>query len=149
LGRINISSHTEPHRDLEMPLDLERLRGSAVGMKPLLYLLSCGALATASLAAEMKISGPQIREQLADRTFQQVKPATDHKIEQTFQRGGVTVYVVDGQVQLGQWKVEGDTYCSAWPPSDDWDCYDILQDKTALVFVSARGVRYVMLPATP
>jgi hypothetical protein len=28
--------------------------------------------------------------------------------------------------------VQGDLYCSVWPPSDRWDCYDIAR--------SARGL---------
>lgn len=120
-----------------------------VPMKLSLCLFALFMSIATAFAAELQITGPQIQEQLSGNAFQQIKPTTQHKIEQLFLRGGATQFVVDGQVQLGQWKVEGDKYCSAWPPSDNWECYDILQDGTTLIFLSARGARYIMVPASP
>ena len=41
---------------------------------------------------------------------------------QSFSAGGDTSYVTD-HPQAGSWRIEGDKYCSVWPPSDHWACY--------------------------
>jgi hypothetical protein len=105
--------------------------------------------ATIAHAEERSINGADIVARLSDKTLQLIKPTTKYNIQQVFQKGGVTNYIVDGQVQQGLWRVEGDKYCSSWPPAEDWDCYDILVDDTTLIFLSARGARYVMMPAEP
>jgi hypothetical protein len=134
---------------MEMTLVFDSLRRFDALMKLSLFLFAFCMSAATAFAAEVQITGPQIQEQLSDNKFQQIKPITQHKIEQVFLRGGATQFIVDGQVQLGQWKIEGDKYCSAWPPSDSWDCYDILQDGTALIFLSGHGARFIMVPVNP
>ena len=41
---------------------------------------------------------------------------------QRFYSDGNTLYDA-GQESWGKWRVEGDKYCSLWPPTDQWDCY--------------------------
>lgn len=57
---------------------------------------------------------------------------------QNFEVGGVTVYFAD-QPSTGQWRVEGNQYCSLWPPSDSWDCYEVEGKEGAVRFVGADG----------
>lgn len=102
-----------------------------------------------AVAEEQKLTGPEIMIVLADKTYQQIRPTTKHRIEQTFQSGGNTHFVVDGQLSQGLWRVEADQYCSSWPPSTDWDCYDILRLGEEIVFLSARGARYVFVKPLP
>ena len=35
---------------------------------------------------------------------------------------GRTLFVT-AEESWGSWRVEGDWYCSQWPPRSDWDCY--------------------------
>lgn len=44
---------------------------------------------------------------------------------QDFFADGRTVYESGGSPSWGQWRVEGDRYCSVWPPSDRWSCYEV------------------------
>lgn len=49
---------------------------------------------------------------------------------QTFEKGGATIYVSGDNRSTGRWDVQGDQYCSEWPPSDRWSCYDISAENT-------------------
>ena len=57
---------------------------------------------------------------------------------QTFATGGRTLYNA-GQDQWGRWVVRGDQYCSLWPPSDQWSCYDVEIDGRNLRFTGGSG----------
>jgi hypothetical protein len=94
-------------------------------------------------AAETKLSGVEITAALQDVTL----TANDdgRKISQIFQKAGVTLYVVDGQQSQGFWRVQGDKYCSQWPPHEQWDCYDMKQNGKTIAFISSTGKRYEML----
>lgn len=48
----------------------------------------------------------------------------DDGAHQSFGGDGGTVYVTD-RSSSGNWRVEGDRYCSVWPPSDRWACYRV------------------------
>lgn len=69
---------------------------------------------------------------------------------QTFHADGRTLYQSD-HPQWGQWRVEGDRYCSVWPPSDRWSCYHVEGEARGLDlrFVTGGGTltqgRYVDL----
>jgi hypothetical protein len=54
---------------------------------------------------------------------------------QTFRPGGETYY---GDT-TGSWRVEGDTYCSVWPPSDRWACYGVEINGLDVRFMAADG----------
>jgi len=43
---------------------------------------------------------------------------------QTFHKNGETTFV-EGRPSLGYWRVDNDQYCSQWPPSSTWACYDV------------------------
>jgi hypothetical protein len=77
-------------------------------------------LATPVAAEEWQpLTGPQIRDALAARVLGY--PGDRH---QNFFADGRTLY--EGtQSDWGQWRVEGDRYCSLWPPSDRWTCYAV------------------------
>jgi hypothetical protein len=57
---------------------------------------------------------------------------------QNFEAGGLTVYFAD-QPSTGAWRVEGDQFCSQWPPSDSWACYDVEATEGAVRFIGADG----------
>lgn len=57
---------------------------------------------------------------------------------QNFEAGGVTVYFAD-EPSSGEWRVDGDMYCSLWPPAAEWDCYLVEAKEGAVRFVGADG----------
>ncbi|SMO35364.1 hypothetical protein SAMN06265380_101187 [Ruegeria faecimaris] len=59
-------------------------------------------------------------------------------IWQTFDQSGVTHYF-SGRPSTGKWAVQGDQYCSVWPPSDIWACYDVLQSGVIIRFIDDAG----------
>lgn len=89
-------------------------------------------LATPALAEKWKpIDGPAIRQALESRTLIYEDGTT-----QDFRPDGKTLY---GKDSWGGWRVEGDRYCSVWPPSDRWACYDMAQDGLRLKFIADDG----------
>ena len=56
---------------------------------------------------------------LNDRTLRY-----DASTIQSFSPSGATRYVTD-RVSNGRWAARGGQYCSVWPPSDTWACYDV------------------------
>jgi hypothetical protein len=107
------------------------------------YLAALLILSSSSaMAAETRLSGPDIISVLQDVELT-AEDAGKH-ISQIFQKSGVTLYVVAGQQSQGFWRVEGDRYCSQWPPHEQWDCYDVSRDGKTIAFISVRGKRYEM-----
>lgn len=69
-----------------------------------------------------RLDGAGIQIALQEVTLQydaQSGGATQH-----FYASGRTLYD-SGQPSWGYWAVRGDAYCSQWPPSDGWSCYDL------------------------
>jgi hypothetical protein len=65
---------------------------------------------------------------------------------QRFYVSGRTFYD-DARPSWGYWRVEGGQYCSQWPPSAAWACYDIYGDGTGAVrFVGSAGDEYIGRP---
>jgi hypothetical protein len=114
----------------------------------LIIVLLVYAIGNAS-AEERKLIGSEILDLLNDKTYQQIRPTTKYRIEQIFQKAGNTHFIVNGDVQQGLWRVESDQYCSSWPPANQWDCYDIFTNGPEIVFLSARGARYVFVTPLP
>jgi hypothetical protein len=98
-------------------------------------------------AAEEKLSGEIIKSVLSEKVL--TAKSGGKNIEQIFQSTGMTLYIVDGQQSQGIWRVEGDRYCSQWPPSKHWECYDVTRENEIITFISGHGARYPMaLPLT-
>ena len=57
---------------------------------------------------------------------------------QSFNGSGRTLYNA-GQDSWGYWRVQGDQYCSMWPPSDIWACYDFARAGNKIRFIGASG----------
>jgi hypothetical protein len=92
-----------------------------------------------AFADPVKLVGADIKSALAD-----VSLYADGEIEQLFQVNGLTIYIERGSSSQGWWKVEGDQYCSQWPPSSTWACYDVTREGEVITFVSASGKSYPM-----
>lgn len=65
-------------------------------------------------------------------------------VEQVFRKSGQTFYLQNGSSSAGSWKVDGDSYCSQWPPNQAWSCYTVLREGDAVIFVSRDGRRFPM-----
>lgn len=75
-------------------------------------------------SAEM-LDGKAIEAVLNDTTVYGLPLAPD-SWRQSFAKSGETIYVdAAGAKTFGQWLARGDKYCSLWPPSDRWVCYEM------------------------
>lgn len=80
-------------------------------------------------AAERKLSGVEIKAALSGKT---VSGKHEGKVwTQSFNKNGATTYTSDSGPSPGRWRVDGDRYCSQWPPASRWDCYDMSGDSEA------------------
>lgn len=64
------------------------------------------------------LSGDEIGAALTDKTF------VYEDAEQKFFASGRTLYTTV-EDSWGYWRVDGDQYCSQWPPGEAWDCYRV------------------------
>lgn len=64
-------------------------------------------------------SDAEIAAALSDRILRY-----DAYTMQTFAADGETRFITE-RVSVGRWAARAGQYCSTWPPSDRWDCYDI------------------------
>lgn len=66
------------------------------------------------------LDGPGITAALAARVLRYEDGST-----QNFFQDGRTLYEAGAGESWGKWWVEGDQYCSTWPPSDVPACYGV------------------------
>lgn len=93
------------------------------------------ALWPAVLSAEgfTRLTGDEIRAALTGK-----KLDYGEGISQTFDSSMSTQYF-SGSPSSGRWAVRQDRYCSQWPPSDLWACYDVFQSGETIRFVGDGG----------
>lgn len=94
------------------------------------------------------MTGAAIEAMLNDSTALYL-PLGSASPRQYFNKNGETPYIdADGQKTYGQWLVRGDKYCSVWPPSDHYSCYEVEKGVSAdgtptVTFISGgNGPRY-------
>jgi hypothetical protein len=91
-----------------------------------------------------RLTGDQIAAALTARLL-----VYDGGERQQFNADGTTRYE-SPEVSQGQWRVTGDQYCSQWPPSDRWACYDVEGQGQDIRFIAGDGSvatgRYADLP---
>ena len=101
----------------------------------LIFLFGLGISA---YSEEVKLTGPKITDALSER---EVKGNdTGQTSAQIFRSNGATFYSIGQAQQIGNWKIIADQYCSVWPPSEHWVCYDVFQDGNAIRFLSPSGL---------
>lgn len=81
-----------------------------------LFTLTLGSSAWA--ADWTALNGPEISEALSERSLRYTGAT------QVFYSSGRTFYD-SAQPSWGHWRVEGDQYCSKWPPADSWECFKV------------------------
>lgn len=72
-----------------------------------------------------------VTEAIADRTI-----IYDAHTMQWFGASGATQYVTDRMAE-GRWAARAGQYCSTWPPSDRWDCYDVQVNGDLVRFIAS------------
>lgn len=57
-----------------------------------------------------------------------------------------TTYWEGTNASFGRWKVEGNKYCSQWPPNEFWGCYKVLRSnqngKVNIIWIDVNGRRF-------
>ena len=99
-----------------------------------------GAMIASPVAAAdwAPLDGAGVQAALEEVTL--VYDADNGGATQHFYASGRTLYD-SGRPSWGYWAVRGDQYCSQWPPSDGWSCYDLERNATGdmLRFVAGDG----------
>ncbi len=80
------------------------------------------------------LSGNEIAAALAGRTL--LYPGGQ---VQDFRANGRTLYQNGARSEWGYWRVEGDLYCSQWPPREAWGCYAVAVTGPDVRFTSETG----------
>ncbi len=101
-------------------------------------LLASLLLISSAQASETKLTSAAMQTILSDKILY------GKDAEQIFQKSGVTFYLSGGSQSQGNWKIDGEKYCSQWPPNEAWACYDITQDGNKITFISKDGNRTEM-----
>jgi hypothetical protein len=108
------------------------------------YFSALMLLLSISPACAGMLDGKTIEPLLNDTTVYGLPLAAD-SWRQSFARNGETIYIdASGAKTFGEWLVRGDKYCSLWPPSDRWSCYEIesgavADGKTTITWISGGG----------
>ena len=106
-------------------------------LRPLLALTFLFTLS--ALAEERKLTGAEIRAALSDKIVEGIDDS-GRRYTQVFQKAGLTIYnVMPSSSSNGLWDVRGDQFCSQWPPSKNWSCYDVTGEGKALTFIASDG----------
>lgn len=94
-------------------------------------ILSMGLLATGAVAEEtIRLTGEQIMTSLTGQAL-------------SYEQGLIQSFGADGSTQYGdstgQWRLTDNRYCSVWPPSDRWACFDVYTIDGGIRFVGDTG----------
>lgn len=104
-------------------------------MKRGLAMLTFGLIASTSWAEETPLTGPQIQTLLPTIVAVGIAKETRQK----FWDDGQTEYEERGHYSFGRWWVDGDRYCSTWPPSEAVSCYQVHRKDDDLIWVPRIG----------
>ncbi len=100
-------------------------------MKRVLFLALALPALPAALYGGEKMHGHDAEAKLNNSTAWYL-PLGPDSARQYFDKGGQTPYLdASGQRTQGNWLMRGDQYCSVWPPSDHYSCYDVEKGKSA------------------
>ncbi len=98
----------------------------------MIRMIAALLFASPALAEDWRpLTGAEIAQALTARSLVYEGGAT-----QDFFADGRTLYEA-GSPSWGHWRVEGDRYCSQWPPREAWDCYAVEAEAGGL------GLRFV------
>ena len=106
-------------------------------LRQLIWVLFALLMTGKAQADGAKLTGAEITSTLSEK--ETVGTDNGKASSQIFRVGGATFYSVGDNQTTGNWKVEGDKYCSVWPPSENWVCYDVFREGSSVTFVSPSG----------
>ena len=92
------------------------------------FLFMCSAI-SAQASDWQRLDGPGIEAALTGKRVEYTNGAI-----QRFSETGFTEYIY-GEPRFGGWGVRDGRYCSVWPPSDVWACYDVERTGDRLRFL--------------
>lgn len=100
------------------------------------FVLPVHGASDAASSEWQRLMGEQVRLALTSRTLAYGNSGAT----QDFKPSGRTLYDA-GKPSWGYWRVQGDQYCSQWPPQGLWSCDDLFVSKNAreLKFVGENG----------
>jgi hypothetical protein len=125
-------------------LVFDRVRGFSIGMKIIVLIMCLWPFIGTAQAGEKKLDAKALTHLLSD--IRLASTESGRVIEQVFQASGATftIDIETHQQSQGFWTLRGDKYCSQWPPSENWECFDVYGNDQGVVFVSSYGKRYQM-----
>ncbi|MEM6373173.1 MAG: hypothetical protein AAF727_10400 [Pseudomonadota bacterium] len=106
-----------------------------------LALMLTALLPGVALADWVALTGEEVAAALTGRTLvylDRQDAARTVDTTQDFRASGKTLYTFKGRDSWGNWRIEGDQYCSQWPPNDLWACYGLERQGDRLRFVGER-----------
>ncbi len=124
-----------------MPTSMSASMSSATKVirSTLVALLLIAGVFSAMASQWTAVTGNDIENLLAGKS---VVYEGETKASQTFHRDGTTTYV-EGRPSLGNWKHTQGQYCSQWPPSQVWSCYNVFSGGSKLRFTSSSGQEWI------
>ena len=107
--------------------------------RTLLMAAAAVLMCKSAMAAPKLLSGEEIAALLP--TIIALSPQS----RQTFSAAGPTTYTDRGRDTFGSWRVQGDKYCSEWPPAGGWSCYAVEYDPdtATLIWIDGGGHRTI------
>ena len=97
------------------------------------FILSLVLLLPNAAMAWERLGDDAISAALADRSLQY-----DAHTFQHFRKSGVTEFITE-RYSSGRWETRDGQYCSVWPPSDRWECYNVEAEGQSVRFIGADG----------
>jgi hypothetical protein len=110
----------------------------------LISLLVVSTTANTTYAAETILKAADIQSALSEQVL--IGDHLGQPTEQIFRASGDTFYSEGGSQSQGRWEIRGDQYCSVWPPSSFWACFDVARDGISLIFITKDGKRFTVHP---
>lgn len=91
------------------------------------------SIAAIAITAFMATAAPVCAETWIQLTGSDIESTLDDtrwdygSATQVFHKSGITEYNA-GRPSMGNWREQGNQYCSEWPPNAGLDCYDLYLD---------------------
>ena len=119
-------------------------REVTIVLAALISIIASVGIARSADAGTVEVETTLIRGPLLASFLTTIVARGDNS-RQTFEETGETLYATAGRVAYGRWRVDGDRYCSVWPPATGWNCYLLFRvpGKRTIVWVDAKGCRTV------
>ena len=94
--------------------------------RAILNAVLCLCVGSSAFAQSVKLQDHEIEALLSGNTA--IGQWEGASYRQYFDPDGSTIFAQEGaRSTLGQWRVEGEEYQSAWPPSEDWESWFVME----------------------